>query len=288
MLILLNDRLIPRSEAKVDIEDRGYQFGDGIYEVIRVYGGKTFYLEDHLLRLEKSAREIRLPLPWDVQLLTERINRLVEANRLQDGTIYMQITRGAAPRNHAFPEKTEPVLVAYTAEAPRPAAMLKDGIRTCTLQDIRWLRCDIKSLNLLGAVLAKQEALERGCKEAILVRDGTVTEGSASNVFMVKNGILYTHPANNLILHGITRAIVLKCAEETGISVKEEAFSVDSLYNADEVFITGTTVEVCPVTHIDDRKIGEGAPGPLTRRLQQAFDGKIAGQCGYSAEVSGS
>lgn len=287
MLILLNDRLIPRSEAKVDIEDRGYQFGDGIYEVIRVYGGKTFYLEDHLLRLEKSAREIRLPLPWDVQLLTERINRLVEANRLQDGTIYMQITRGAAPRNHAFPEKTEPVLVAYTAEAPRPAAMLKDGIRTCTLQDIRWLRCDIKSLNLLGAVLAKQEALERGCKEAILVRDGTVTEGSASNVFMVKNGILYTHPANNLILHGITRAIVLKCAGEAGIPVKEEAFSVDALHDADEVFITGTMVEVCPVTHVDDRKIGSGVPGPVTRRLQQAFDEQIARQCGARDGIMG-
>lgn len=286
-MILWNDRLVPRSEAKVDIEDRGYQFGDGVYEVIRVYGGRTFYLQEHLLRLEKCAREIGLPLPWDVSQLAERINQLVEANQLREGTVYLQVTRGAAPRNHAFPESVQPVLIAYTSEAPRPVAMLKDGIRTCTLEDIRWLRCDIKSLNLLGAVLAKQEALERGCKEAILVRNGSVTEGSSSNVFIVKNDILYTHPANNLILHGITRAIILKCAEEAGIPVKEETFSVDSLYNADEVFITGTTVEVCPVTQVDDRKIGSGTPGPLTRRLQQAFDEQIARQCGCSAEMSG-
>lgn len=286
-MILWNDRLIPRSEASVDIEDRGYQFGDGIYEVIRVYGGKAFYLTEHLNRLEKSAREIRLPLPWDSGLLAERINQLVDANRLVEGTIYLQVTRGRAPRNHAFPEKTEPVLVAYTTEVPRPEAMLKEGIRTCTHRDIRWLRCDIKSLNLLGAVLAKQEAVEKGCKEAILVRDGTVTEGSSSNVFIVRNGTLYTHPADNLILHGITRAIVLKCAGEEGIPVKEETFSVDDLYAADEAFITGTMVEVCPVTRVDDRTIGDGVPGPVTRRLQQAFDGQIAHQCGQMNGIMG-
>ena len=272
-MILWNDRLIPRSEASVDIEDRGYQFGDGIYEVIRVYGGKPFYLAEHLERLEKSARAIRLPLPWDSGLLAEKL--------------YLQVTRGPAPRNHAFPEKAEPVLVAYTTEVPRPEAMLKEGIRTCTHKDIRWLRCDIKSLNLLGAVLAKQEAVEKGCKEAILVRDGTVTEGSSSNVFIVREGTLYTHPADNLILHGITRAIVLKCAGEAGIPVKEEAFSVDALHDADEVFITGTMVEVCPVTHVDDRKIGSGVPGPVTRRLQQAFDEQIARQCGARDGIMG-
>lgn len=286
-MILWNDRLIPRSEASVDIEDRGYQFGDGIYEVIRVYGGKPFYLAEHLERLEKSARAIRLPLPWDSGLLAEKLNQLVEANRLVEGTIYLQVTRGPAPRNHAFPEKAEPVLVAYTTEVPRPEAMLKEGIRTCTHKDIRWLRCDIKSLNLLGAVLAKQEAVEKGCKEAILVRDGTVTEGSSSNVFIVREGTLYTHPADNLILHGITRAIVLKCAGEAGIPVKEEAFSVDALHDADEVFITGTMVEVCPVTHVDDRKIGSGVPGPVTRHLQQAFDEQIARQCGARDGIMG-
>lgn len=284
-MILWNDQLIPRSEATVDIEDRGYQFGDGVYEVIRVYGGKTFYLKEHLLRLERCAREIRLPLPWDVKLLTERIHQLVEANHLQEGTVYLQVTRGQAPRNHVFPETVKPVLVAYTSKALRPVAMLKEGIRTCTIKDIRWLRCDIKSLNLLGAVLAKQEAIEKGCKEAILVRDGIVTEGGSSNVFIVKNDVLYTHPANNLILHGITRAIVLKCSAEEGISVKEEPFSVDDLYHADEAFITGTTVEVCPVTHVDDKKIGSGTPGPVTRRLQEAFDKQIVHQCGRSAEI---
>ncbi|GGE10060.1 D-alanine aminotransferase [Marinithermofilum abyssi] len=274
-MILWHDTLIARERAQVDIEDRGYQFGDGIYEVIRVYGGKIFCLSEHLDRFERSAREIKLDLPYSLERLGSLLEDLVRQNQLTDGTVYLQASRGAAPRNHPFPEKAVPVIVAYTKEAPRPMSYLQDGIHTITQEDIRWLRCDIKSLNLLGAVLAKQAAVERGCQESILHRDGRVTEGSSTNVFIVKDGELRTHPANNLILHGITRAVVLELAQELAIPVKETPFFVEELFRADEIFVTSTTMEIAPVVSIDGRKTGSGHPGPVTRRLQEAFEKRI-------------
>jgi len=275
MTILFNDRLIARDEARVDVEDRGYQFGDGVYEVIRVYGGHPFCLEEHLDRLERSAREIRMPLPYSREKTEHLLLQLIEADHLKEGYLYVQITRGAAPRDHAFPSKSEPVLTAYTVESPRPTDLMKNGIRAITQEDIRWLRCDIKSLNLLGAVLAKQAAVDAGAQEAILHRNGTVTEGSATNVFIVKDNTLWTHPANHLILHGITRAVTLKLAEKEGITVREEAFSLEDLRSADEVFITSTTKEIVPVVAVDGIPVGTGQPGWVTRKLQQAFEQKI-------------
>lgn len=275
MTILFNDKLIARDEARVDVEDRGYQFGDGVYEVIRVYGGQLFCLDEHLDRLERSAQEIRLPLPYSREQAKRLLLQLIEANQLKDGYVYVQITRGTAPRDHAFPTKSEPVLTAYTVEAERPTELMKNGIRAITQEDIRWLRCDIKSLNLLGAVLAKQAAVDAGAQEAILHRNGTVTEGSATNVFIVKNGIMWTHPANHLILHGITRAVTLKLAEKEGIPVREEAFSLEALRSADEVFITSTTKEIVPVVEVDGIPVSMGQPGWVTRKLQQAFEQKI-------------
>ncbi|PTX53896.1 D-alanine transaminase [Melghirimyces profundicolus] len=275
MQILFDDKFIPRNQARVDIEDRGYQFGDGIYEVIRVYGGKMFCLEAHLRRFAKSASEIRMELPHSPERLQILLEELVRTNGLTEGNVYLQASRGTAPRNHPFPEHCRSQVVAYTMEASRPLQTLKEGIRAITDRDIRWLRCDIKSLNLLGAVLAKQNAVDRGCQEAILHRDGRVTEGSSTNVFMVREGTLITHPADNLILHGITREVVLELAREEGIPVREEAPSVEALFRADEVFITSTTMEVAPVISIDGRTVGEGSPGPVTRRLQNAFEKQI-------------
>lgn len=272
-MYLVNDQLVSKENVHISPEDRGYYFGDGVYEVFRVYNGTIFEKKAHLDRLQRSAREVRIPLPFSLEQIGDNIERLLEKDGVSDGTLYLQITRGEAPRAHAFPPAgTPPVVMAYTKEVRRPLEQLQNGIATVTLPDIRWLRCDIKTLNLLANVLAKQEAVERGGYEALLHREGRVTECSSSNVMMVKNGTIYTHPANNLILHGITRAVVLRLAAGAGIPVLEEAFDLDALREADEVFITGTTVEAMPVVTVDGRPVADGQPGPVTRRLQAEFE----------------
>ena len=204
------------------------------------------------------------------------LHQLVEANEINTGHIYFQITRGACPRNHIFPgDDVAPVLTGNAKENPRPVANFENGVKATFVEDIRWLRCDIKSLNLLGAVLAKQEAHEKGCYEAILHRGETITEGSSSNIYGIKDGVLYTHPADNLILNGITRQVILKCAEEIGMSVKEEAFTKEQLLAMDEVIVSSTTSEVTPVIDVDGQTIGSGKPGEWTRKLQAQFETKI-------------
>jgi D-alanine transaminase len=277
-MILLNEQLLPREEAHIDIEDRGYQFGDGVYEVIRVYHGKPFYLQEHLQRLWRSANAIQLKLSVSLEQLTQKIEELLTANQTKQGNIYLQVTRGVAARTHAFPSPRQPVLVAYTQPGERPIKALQGGIAAITTEDIRWLRCDIKSLNLLGAVLAKQKAVDQQAEEAILVRDGLVTEGSSTNVFLVEDNVLWTHPADHLILHGITRQIVLQLAAERKLTVKEVAFEKERLYTADECFITSTTMEVCPVVKIDDQLVNQGQPGSITRMLQEDFQQLITKQ----------
>lgn len=278
--IIFNDAIVNRSEVHIDVEDRGYQFGDGVYEVIRVYNGKLFAAEMHLNRLQESSRLLSIKMPHTLGELHKRLEELISIRRLRFGTIYIQLTRGISIRNHAFPtEEVEPVLVAYTKEIPY-AGEEKPGIDTITAEDVRWLRCNIKSLNLLGNILAKQKAVEAGCGEAILHRDGTVTEGSSSNVFIIVNGTLKTHPADSNILNGITRQVVLKLCEKNGIPYVEEAFSVDEMVSADEVFYTSTGVEVTPIIKIDQTEIGTGQIGQITRQLQILFRKEIERQCG--------
>ncbi|WP_462411270.1 D-amino-acid transaminase [Neobacillus sp. Marseille-QA0830] len=278
---IVNGKMINRTEAKVDMEDRGYQFGDGVYEVIRVYQGKLFTLEEHLARLERSLAEISIKPPYTIQELTEMLYELVEKNNLDTGIIYMQITRGVAPRNHAFPSgEVTPSLTAYTKELARPLAQLKSGVKTILTEDIRWLRCDIKSLNLLANVLAKQKAAENNCYEAIQHRGQEVTEGSSSNVFIIKNGVVITHPSTQLILKGITKDVILKQCENLQIPVEERVFSLDELSGADEVFLSSTTSEVMPIIEINGNTVKDGHPGPVTKKLQEAFVQVIAGQCG--------
>lgn len=270
--VLINGEIVNREHAMIDIEDRGYQFGDGIYEVIRVYNGKLYDLAGHLTRLERSAAEIRMSLPFTTQDFAQQLTQLVTDNKVDDGIIYTQVTRGVAPRYHGFPASdVRTAYVAYTKPMPRPETLLKEGIKTVLIEDIRWLRCDIKSLNLLGNVLAKQQANDVEAFEALQHRGDTVTEGSSSNVFIVQDGILYTHPANHLILNGLTRKTVIKLCTELQLPVREKAFTVQQLLEADEVFITSTTSEVMPVIQVNEQKIGAGIPGPLTVKLQQAF-----------------
>lgn len=274
-MILFQNRLMKREEAVVDIEDRGYQFGDGIYEVIRVYEGQFFGFKEHMQRLERSVAEIRMELPIPLEEIEKKLQLLVKENKLMNGIVYMQITRGAAPRVHQFPEHSKPVLTAYTKEMARPLDKINNGIRTRLVEDVRWLRCDIKSLNLLGNVLAKQEAEDHQCAEAILHRGDTVSEGSSSNAFIVNGKELQTHPANHLILNGITRRQVLALIGDLGLNIKEEPFTVEKLLAADEAFITSTTSEITPVVQVDDTVISNGKPGTVTHQLQEAFAGLL-------------
>jgi D-alanine transaminase len=271
MKILFQENFVHREDAKVDIEDRGYQFGDGIYEVIKVYNGKAFTFKEHMKRLVRSAAEMRLSLPYPIDQIKENLLKLIEKNQLINGHVYLQITRGVSERVHQFPNSPSSMLVAYTKETERPIAQQKNGIVTVLTEDIRWLRCDIKSLNLLGNVFAKQKAKENGADEAILHRGETITEGSSSNLFIVKDNVLYTHPKTNLILPGITRDVCIALAEKLGISLVEKAFTKEDLLQADEAMITSTTMEITPVIKVDQERIGNGKPGEITKSLQAEF-----------------
>jgi D-alanine transaminase len=274
-MILYQDQIVEKATIHISPDDRGYYFGDGIYEVFRVYNSELFAKEAHFARLIRTAEATKIRLPYSIENLEAKLNLLLQAEHIIEGTIYVQITRGVAPRAHPFPVNAEPIVYAYCNELKRPLHIMKQGITALSLPDIRWLRCDLKTLNLLGNVLAKQEALDGGADEAILHRDGLVTECSASNIMMVKAGVLHTHPANHLILHGVTRAIVLKLAAELELTIVEEAFDLKTLLTADEVFITGTTVEITPVIAIDHQQVADGLIGPVTLQLQEAFERKF-------------
>lgn len=278
-LVFLNGRFINREDAKVDIEDRGYQFGDGIYEVIRIYNGKMFTVKEHLQRLIESAEKIKLTISYSIDELEETLRNLIQENRLKLGIVYIQVTRGVSARNHLFPSDVKPTIVAYTKELNRPFESIKQGVKVKLVEDIRWLKCEIKSLNLLPNIMARQSASEEGCYEAIFHRGSVITEGSASNICIVKNGVISTHPANHLILNGISRQVVLKKCMEQHIDVDETAFTIDELFEADEAFLTSTTSEVMPILEVEGRKIGNGVVGNISKKLQAAFDAEINVQC---------
>jgi D-alanine transaminase len=270
--ILYNGKMMPKSQCFLDLDDRGYQFGDGIYEVIRVYDGRLFTCDEHLVRLYRSANEIQLTMPHSQEELKTLLIDLISLNQLTTGYIYLQVTRGVSERNHSFPPShVQPTLVAYTKEKDRPVDKIENGVSTISVEDIRWLRCDIKSLNLLGNVLAKQKAEEAGSFEAIQIRNGIVTEGSSSNFYIIKDNTVYSHPVSNLILNGITRQVVVDICKENGIKFIEKEYSLEDVYQADETFLTSTTSEIMPVTSVDGKLIADGSVGTLTKRLTALF-----------------
>lgn len=276
MLYFIDGKFTTKDEVNVSIDDRGYYFGDGVYEVVKVYNHVLFTAKEHFGRLIDSAAKVKMTVPYSKEQLITIAQELIRKNNISNGHVYLQVTRGVAPRTHHFPSPEVPAVVtAYTVKASRPIEDMKQGVAVKSVDDIRWLRCDIKSLNLLGSVLAKEEAREAGCEEAILHRDGVVTEGSSTNMFGIKNGVVHTHPVNNLILEGITRQVVLRLCEELAIPVIEEAFTLEEAFDMDEFFYTSTTAEVMPVTTIDGRAIGNGVRGPITETLQQAFSAQI-------------
>lgn len=273
--ILYNESIISRKRL-IDIEDRAYQFGDGVYEVIGIYEGYPFMLDEHLERLERSASELKLELPYERAILKAKLLDLVKKNQLIDGVIYLQVSRGVAERWHHFPKgDVKPVLTAYTKREETSKEAEDNGATAILTEDIRWHRCDIKTLNLLPNVLAKQEAVENNAIEAILHRGDIITEASASNVFLVREGVIYTHPADNYILNGITRRKILELSKKLNIEVKEETFTIKELLKSDEVFLTATKLDVVPIIQIDKFRIGEGKPGEVTKKLVEAFRASV-------------
>ncbi|EUJ32855.1 D-amino acid aminotransferase [Listeria floridensis FSL S10-1187] len=283
MKVLINDKIVDREEASIDIEDRGYQFGDGVYEVVRLYNGQFFTFDEHIDRLYASAAKIDLVIPYPKDILKNLLKQLASENNIHTGNVYLQVTRGIQiPRNHVIPDDLplEGVLTATAREVPRNEALFVTGGKAITDEDVRWLRCDIKSISLLGNIMSKNKAHREGALEAILHRGDTITECSASNVFIIKDGVLWTHSADNLILNGITRQVIIKAAGKGGIPVREANFTVSDLLAADEVFISSTTLEVTPITTVDDTVIGTGLRGPVTQKVHELFEAEIVAECG--------
>ncbi len=276
--VYLNGAYVPYEEARIPVEDRGTLFADGIYEVVRAYAGRLFELEAHLERLVQSAGEIRLNLP-PVDELRAAVRGVLDRSGLADSSIYIQITRGfAGPRAHAVPQGIAPTVFVAARPVPRPdAAHVRDGAAAITVPDRRWHMCHVKSVGLLLNTLAKQAALDAGAQEALFVRDGVVTEGSATNCFAVFGGTVHTHPEGPHILSGITRQVLLALCADEGIPAREQPFLVSAMYGADEVFVTGTNTEVLPIRTVDGRPIGTGEPGPVARRLRAAMERRVRG-----------
>jgi D-alanine transaminase len=287
-IVYLNGEYLLLEEARVSVEDRGFLFADGIYEVVRFYGGRPFRLGAHLQRLQRSSRQGLLPLHGGVADLPRIIERVRSDNDLQDAEIYVQCTRGPAhPRGHPFPTQPAPTLLVMPVPIHAlPSGALTRGLSAVTTADIRWRHCDIKSIMLLPNVMAKQQARDQGAFEAIFVRDGVVTEGASTNVFAVINGLLRTHPADQDILAGISRQVVLELASELGLEADEKPFTLDQLYSAEEAFLTSTTVEVLPVSQVDHQPLGGDCPGPRTLRLWQAFQETTASSSCHTEEMA--
>lgn len=286
-LVYLNGKVLPRPEARVTVEDRGFAFGDGVYEVLRVVRGRLFATDFHHRRLERSLAGIKIELPDGVTVdsFSAIAAGLLKENRLLDGeaTVYIQVTRGAATRAHAFPSPSVAPTI-YISTAPfQPMVALQDtGTSAVTHPDLRWGRCDLKTVNLLPNVLAAQFAAERGATEAILIRDGEITEGSKTNVFGVVGGALRTHPSDTHILPGITRSVLEKLAAELKLDIDRTPIRAEEIPQLREMFLTGTTTDVLPIVSLDGTPVGEGKPGPITRRLQKVLSESI-----YSAAPIG-
>lgn len=281
MLCYLNGQYLQKSDAKISVEDRGFIFGDGVYEVWRVLRGRLFEHERHFARLQRGLGELRIEPPAEATLegLREIGERLFRENGQTEGegTLYLEITRGTATRTHHFPPAgTKASIFMMSNPFVPPDELRAKGATAVRVPDIRWARCDLKTVQLLPNVMAKQQANEAGAVEAIFIRDGIAIEGSHSNLMAVLDGEVRTHPANNRILRGITRDVVLELAGELGIPVREEPIMESDLARVEELFLTGTTTDVTPIIRVDDTVIGGGTPGPIATRLLATLRERMA------------
>lgn len=278
--VFLNGEYLPADQAQVSVLDRGFLLGDGVYEVIPVYNGLPFRLKEHLQRLQRSLDGVRMANPYDEAGWGEIISKLVKQNGDGNQGVYLQVTRGVAPRDHVFPEGVEPTAFVMTNPIkPLPDWYKQDGIKAITVNDIRWAQCDIKAITLLPNSLLRQQAQDAGAQEALLIRDGYMTEGSASNSYAVIDGVIFTAPKDEKVLPGITRDLVLELAAAAGISYREEAVTAEQLTQADEIWISSSTRELLPVTTLDGQAVGTGKPGPLWQQLDALYQRyKLEGQ----------
>ncbi|HET7763645.1 MAG TPA: D-amino acid aminotransferase [Burkholderiales bacterium] len=271
-MIYLNGEFMPIEQAKISVLDRGFIFGDGVYEVVPAYSRRPFRLAEHLARLQTSLDAIRLVNPNTNAKWSELVGRIIAGNPWEDQNVYVQITRGVAKRDHAFPKGLKPTVFLMATELVTPSAeLLKTGAQAIVLPDFRWLRCDIKSTSLLGNCMLRTQAAEAGCTEAILVREGELTEASASNVFVVKNGTVLAPPKSHLILPGITYDVVLEILRSNGILHEVRPVKESELRSADEVWVTSSSREVLPITTLDGKPVGPGKPGPVGLRVHALY-----------------
>ena len=272
MIVFYNGKFLEKEDVNISPDDRGFTFGDGTYEVIRVYRGKPFRLSQHLTRLTTSLDKIGIR-GVDVEPLDSASEELIIRNGAEtlDASLYIQITRGAAPRHHRFPQNIEATVYMNLHPLPRAEDTFSQGVKIILIKDERWGRCDIKSIALLANVLAAEEAAGQDAYEAVFTRDGNITEGTHTNIAAVFHGAVHTHPLNHHILGGITRDFVLELCSGLGIRVYEAPIQSWELMQAEEVFLMGTSTEIMPVIQVNDLTIGMGEPGPVTRKLQSAF-----------------
>lgn len=281
-LTYFNGEMVEPGAKVVSLDDRGYCFGDGVYEVVRVYNGRAFAFSYHQDRLYRSMREMDIPVRMPPDELQELHEIMIEQSEITDGYIYLQITRGVTPRHHAFERsKLEPQMYMFIKPITTDLSAFQQGVKAITLPDERWARVDIKTLNLIPNILAQTKAEKKGAYTAILVRDGIVTEGATSNVFVMKDGVCYTHPADHHILKGITRQLVVtRVAPTAGITVIEREFDEAFLQDADEIFFTDTIGGIIPITTLNREPVGDGTPGKaakvLTEQLQHLMEEGLA------------
>jgi D-alanine transaminase len=279
MIMYLNGQYVPRESAMIPVEDRGFIFGDGIYEGVRAVGGKMFEWAPHAERMDNGLKGLRINFNRAaIDALEAVCEQVVMKNDLTDGEafLYLQVSRGAAPRTHFFPPATVPPTVFVSAsKLVVPRKMRDEGCSAVTFPDMRWKRRDWKTVNLLGNVLARQAAAEAGAYEAIMHEDGIITEGAATNVFAVINGELRTHPLTERILPGVTRKVLMELLTEMKIHVREEPIPFAQLFSAEEVFVCGSTTDVTPVVSIDGKTVGNGKPGPMSVQIRDAFEARL-------------
>lgn len=271
-LVYLNGEYLPLDKAKVSVLDRGFIFGDGVYEVIPAYGAKVLRFEHHMQRLQNSLDAVRIANPLSNAEWLKIIHQLMAENGTRDQYIYLHVTRGVAKRDHRFPDETTPtVFVMSSILHPVEESLLENGIAAVTLDDIRWQYCNIKAIALLPNILLRQQAIDKGAVEAVLIRDGNMTEGAASNIFIVTNGVIKTPPKDNKLLPGITRDLVVELANMHKMPVEETTISEKEFLAADEIWLTSSTKEILPITKINDTAVGNGKPGAVWHDMYQKY-----------------
>jgi D-alanine transaminase len=271
-IVYLNGEFMPLENARVPVLDRGFIFGDGVYEVIPVYSRHPFRLPEHLVRLQNSLDSIRLANPHSIERWTGLVQELISRNAGDDQSVYLQITRGVAKRDHAFPQGVSPTVFGMVSPLSTPArAVVEGGVSAITAIDYRWLKCDVKSTSLLANCLLRQSAADAGAAEVVMFRDGFLTEGSSSNVFVVENGTILAPPKNNLVLPGTTYDVVLELAQAHGMPVEVRPVAEAEVRGADELWVTSATKEVVAVTTLDGQPVGAGKPGPVFHRMHGLY-----------------